>query len=256
MTIVRDCGRKNSTEKKRKQVSAGVVGRESLKMMSFMGLGSHSKHIHAAPKTDHMSHRVAKFQVGKKKTAEEYDNAFYYAMNDSVAELTLIVDNDPKAVFELDGNGATLLHCAAMNGRTRSMNLVMSRGVDIFAKDKNGSTALHYALLRGMYEQARVLLDKGCHTLINSKNSVGMTIVHDCCYVGRKEGVVLLIEYGGDINIKDNYGRTPLQVYGTKPSDKIGPDQLARWRNEVENEFNRWKEIRAFKAKEKERRQY
>jgi hypothetical protein len=225
-------------------------------MLSFNGLGSHSKDIHAVPKHEHMAHRVAKFQVGKKKTAEEFDNVFFYAKNDSIAELTLMLDNDPEAVFELDDNGATLLHCAAMNGRTRSMNLVLSRGVDIFAKDKNGSTALHYALLRGQYEQARLLLDKGCNTVINSKNSVGMTVVHDCCYVGKKEGVILLIEYGGDINITDNYGRTPLQVYGTKPSDKIGPDQLSRWRSEVENEFNRWKEIRAFKAKEKQRKQY
>lgn len=215
-----------------------------------------------ASRSSAMANEYSSRDMGSSKAMkpEDLENIFYYAKNDKVlgkhtrlvfsyavipspppqlklivvclsvcpAELADELTYKPDRIREVDERGASLLHCAAMNNRLDTMNLLFSRGINIFTRDKNGSTALHYSMLRGQEESSRILLDKGLSKVVNEANQLGMTILHDVCYFGKKSVVFLLIGYGADINVCDNMGRTPLDMYGTNPGMPVQPDGKAR----------------------------
>lgn len=180
----------------------------------------------------------------KSKKRDDFENIFYYTKNEAIEDLQEELRDNPKSLYLKDPDfyNASLLHLAVMNGRVITSNLLIARGINIWDVDKRGSTCLHYSALRGQTETTLLLLQKGMGKVINIKNQLGMTLMHDACYVGRKDMVFLLIEYGGDMNMKDNAGRLPVDLYGTDPSSKADPDAIGRWKSDAVNEYNRIKE--------------
>lgn len=97
------------------------------------------------------------------------------------------------------------------------------------------NTALHYAALREQGDIMRFLLSKKDENrrevkeILEWKNQLGMTILHDVCYIESKDMAMMLLEYGANINIKDNAGRTCLDLLGTKPRTTMNADGKARY---------------------------
>lgn len=84
--------------------------------------------------------------------------------------------------------------------------LLISSGAKINALDYRGATALAEAAVNGNMEVCRFLVSKGADVKLAGPTS-GVTPIH---YATKKEIVVMFVEKGADVNIKDGSGSTPL----------------------------------------------
>ena len=73
--------------------------------------------------------------------------------------------------------------------------------------DITGCTPLHLASKQHS-RIVSVLLNKGCN--VNVQNNLGNSALHIAVSANQHTIVEILIRYEADINLKDNYGRTPL----------------------------------------------
>ena len=81
----------------------------------------------------------------------------------------------------VDGIGRTALRCAAMDNRTDITELLLSRGTDVNKRcGRNHDTALHWA-----------------------------------AFHNNTDVIEALLKHGASTNIKDSYGRTPIDLART-----------------------------------------
>lgn len=73
------------------------------------------------------------------------------------------------------------------------------------------------ATARRDYDEVRYLLQTG-HYHPNAANEDGLTPMHQCAIDNSEQLLMLLIEYGGDVNIKDRDLWTPLHAAGREKS--------------------------------------
>jgi ankyrin repeat protein len=121
------------------------------------------------------------------------------------------------------GDGATPLMRAAKAADTASMQLLVNKGADPNRAMKNGTTALMVTAARaarGVGEAERtlaalsVLLAAGANVIAATAD--GATALHQA--VGRGDQIVkLLVESGARLDVKDKFGRTPLDVANGVP---------------------------------------
>ena len=79
---------------------------------------------------------------------------------------------------DLDVKGRTLLHLAALSGKSMTVKIVLlfkenKGGFALDAQDYDGNTALHYAKERGHADAAIMLITHGANPFI--KNGLGLT---------------------------------------------------------------------------------
>ena len=155
-----------------------------------------------------------------------------------VAELLIAEGADVNA--KADGGG-TPLHGAD----EEVVELLIAAGADMNAKNKYGTTPLHNAAIAGQKEVAEPLIAKGAD--VNAKNDDGETpldwaiddkqtetadllrkhggkngTIHSAARGGDFEAVREFLAAGTDVNIKDKYGKTPLDwAMTTETADLI-----------------------------------
>lgn len=96
------------------------------------------------------------------------------------------------------------LHMAVGNAKGHVVELLLSYGADANARDLSGQTALHLAcyVSTALYESMASVFSSG-----NMSDYIVQMVVDDCTEFNIAK---LLIQYGGDVNAKDQYGNTPL----------------------------------------------
>ena len=124
----------------------------------------------------------------------------------------------------------TPLHIAAGNGSGAVVRLLLEKGADANARCRNNYTPLHIAAENGSEAVARLLLEKGADA--NARCSDDETPLHRVLTILANDedsdedsidfhmdaengsGAVarLLLENGADVNVKNNYGYTPLTI--------------------------------------------
>ncbi len=139
----------------------------------------------------------------------------------------------------------TLLHLASQKGQGANVLCLLQKGAQINARDLSGRTSLFLAVQQGHREVVQVLLQHkadftltsieqetvlhaaafygytqiledllkhpACKSLVHVKDQDGKSPLHKAVWGSSKPDVVaLLIEYGADVNVKNNYGYTPL----------------------------------------------
>jgi len=151
------------------------------------------------------------------------------AGNVSVIQHLLKAGADP---FVIDLEGVTTLISAASQGHTEATKLFLEKQVDINAVANSGGTALMYAAGGGHNETTKILLDAKAdinivvkatpeykeqvtQALLERKEGVephkdGVTALIVAAQEGHIGTVMLLIEAGADITVKDEDGSTAL----------------------------------------------
>lgn len=98
--------------------------------------------------------------------------------------------------------GSTALMGAAAGGFDEVVKVLLEHWAEVNARSKTGLTPLLSAVKNGHASTARILLDdgEGKTALIHAVKTMNMELVK------------ILIKHGADVNKKDNFGQTPVQM--------------------------------------------
>ncbi len=86
----------------------------------------------------------------------------------------------------------------------------MKHGAAIDARDKEDWTSLHFATEKDKEAVAQLLLEHGA--AVNTQRWDGYLPLHVAAQKGKKHMTRLLLKYGAQITIKDNLGKTPIDI--------------------------------------------
>ncbi|XP_051167156.1 inversin isoform X3 [Leptopilina boulardi] len=128
----------------------------------------------------------------------------------------------PELVNHPDAEGHTPLHLAVIAGDTQLVAVLLANGADVNAKDFEGHSVLHWATVCGEAECVRLVLAAGARP--STPDLRGGSPLHyaaQCCgaavtaelSVPKKVGLKVLqtlLEFGSDVNAKDEDGRQPI----------------------------------------------
>ena len=125
-----------------------------------------------------------------------------------IVSALIVVRADVNAV---DEDVQTPLHLAAINGHTAIVESLLKAGADVNAKDAGGKTPLHLTAWNGHTDTVNALLAGKAN--VNAQDTYGQTPLHLAAkYGGSKTLEALIIAKGADLNIKDNEGKTALDI--------------------------------------------
>ena len=147
----------------------------------------------------------------------------------TLARLARLTETEPELTNARDKDGNTPLHHAVLRGNSFFFDcFTITPGVtDVNARNNDGYTPLHVAVTTGVPSVARVLLEHGAD--VNARTSRGATPLHIVPSTMvtqsllKERGLVppityhatemakLLLEFGANVNARDQAGLTPLQ---------------------------------------------
>ncbi|XP_048269721.1 ankycorbin isoform X1 [Bombus terrestris] len=147
-------------------------------------------------------------------------NALHYCMDAGTAGA--VAAAAPELVNAPDAEGHTPLHLAVIAGDTQLVAVLLANGADVNAKDLEGHSVLHWATVCGEAECVRLVLAAGARP--STPDLRGGSPLHyaaQCCgaaataelAVPKKVGLKVLqtlLEFGADVNAKDEDGRQPI----------------------------------------------
>jgi ankyrin repeat protein len=97
----------------------------------------------------------------------------------------------------------------------KTVRMLMGGEIDIHARNAEGSTPLMAASLLGYTKSVKLLLEKGVDIAAKDEK-YGLNSLMAAIMKGHFEIAKLLIEKGADVNAKDNNGNTPLKIVALK----------------------------------------
>ncbi len=129
-----------------------------------------------------------------------------------------LLDRDSALLNAFSLDGFTPLGLAAFFGRKAILDELIRRGADVNIHSNNAMRvmALHSAVahrdIDRAIQMARSLLEKGAE--VNAKQSGGFTALHEAALRGNIELTSLLLRWGADPSIKDDEGKSPIDIAG------------------------------------------
>ena len=107
--------------------------------------------------------------------------------------------------------GRTALSLAARHGHEAIASLLLEHGAEVEAINNAGETALHEATFGDHLTVIEVLVVQG-HANVDAQDSSGHTPLMMAADLGRDWAVRLLVQKGADVKLKDELGRTALDL--------------------------------------------
>ena len=104
----------------------------------------------------------------------------------------------------------TPLSCAARNGHSDVVALLIAKGADVNTKDAWHRTPLYHAAAAGATEVVRLLLSKGAN--VNAKDAMDEMPLHVAAIEGRLDTARLLLSSGANVNAHGDISDTPLHM--------------------------------------------
>ena len=141
-------------------------------------------------------------------------------------QLAQVLHRNGSSLEPRDAYQSTPLHSVACGNDLEMVQVLLDCGVDVNAKDTFGSTPLDFAtLVTNSFNDPRVfrlLLDRGADPNIQAPGrSGGLTPLHRVSQNGRVEVARLLFEHGANVEVKNERGKTPLDVALEEQHDEI-----------------------------------
>ena len=135
----------------------------------------------------------------------------HFAAGYGHTKIALFLIREKANVNAQDENGATPVHIAAEEGKTKTIRAIMNSSLVMCGniKSKDGRIALHLAAEFGQTETALLLINAGGN--INAKENNGWTPLYLAIWKGQTETALALIEAGADLHIRYN-DKTALQI--------------------------------------------
>ncbi|KAI1882335.1 hypothetical protein AGOR_G00249610 [Albula goreensis] len=124
----------------------------------------------------------------------------------------LLLEHGATANPTLTALTATPLHEACIRGNADCARLVIAEGAHLEAFDIYFGTPLHAACIKQHVDCAKVLLNAGAK--VNAAR-FHETALHIAAKEENKDLIEMLVEFGGDMYARDNFGRKPIDY--TKP---------------------------------------
>ena len=149
------------------------------------------------------------------------------AARGDVAAVTAALRAAPALARAVDASsGRTAFLEAAAHGAQAAAEALLSAGANPHATCARGCSALMLAAGGAGAPMLAWLLAKG-GALVEQLDSGHMTPLHHAVLGARVENVKLLLARGGDIHVKDAYGRSPLEVARLMASQASNQDGIA-----------------------------
>jgi ankyrin repeat protein len=143
-------------------------------------------------------------------------------------ELARVLHRNGSSVEPQGDHGNTLLHSAAYYGDLEMVQVLLEYGVEVDAQNSYCSTPLSLAS-RGCHDDPRVvrlLIERGADPNPRGskgfkRGSKGFTPLHYALERGTIEIARVLIEHHASVEVKDDEGRTPLDVASEERREEI-----------------------------------
>ena len=138
-------------------------------------------------------------------TAQEI---FEAVKRNDLAEVQILIGNDPGLISAKDDLGNTPLHTSAIVGSVLIADYLLSKGADINARNNQLLTPLHVAINNKQEASAIMLIEKGAD--VNLQDMAGNTPLHGTAYSNNATIAGLLISKGAGLEIRNRNNYTPL----------------------------------------------
>ncbi len=120
-----------------------------------------------------------------------------------------------------DSYKRTFLILATSKGNLAILNKLIEKGADLNFQDKNGYSALHFVAQNKEKEIAEVLLEKGANP--NLRDLYGNPPIWTAIMNAKGDFsiVKLLLENKADVEMKNNYGKSPKEMWNAMIGNEI-----------------------------------
>ena len=130
-----------------------------------------------------------------------------HAVNKGYTTMVRLLIEYGAGVRQLTGNGQTVLHLAAQNGRQEITRLLLERVPDLAARDWMGRTALHLVSLNGHAEVVETLAP---NSGVDTFDGDGDTPLRLASKNGHLSAVKVLLESGARVDLTGTDHHTAL----------------------------------------------
>ena len=117
------------------------------------------------------------------------------------------------------------LFSATRSGDLEAIKKHLDNGSDVHKRDSLKLTPVHWATINGQTNALKLLIEKGGD--INVKMD-GMTPLHMASHLGRHETVVFLVNHGADVNAKDKEEQTALEQLEKTSISKMRDEEFQK----------------------------
>lgn len=129
-----------------------------------------------------------------------------------------ILEHAPQLISQKSGDGNSLLHMAATQGKTIAVLDLLKRGLSIDVRNHTQSTPLHLAVFSGQLETVKLLIQKKAS--LEAQNAYGETPLLVAAWMGRLKDIEILVAAGARLDAQTRNGET-LQDYATKQNHLV-----------------------------------
>ena len=197
--------------------------------------------LHIAIENSHFEAVVALLEHGANKEARARDEqtALHVAAYYNRIEVARYLLQCGGNINAQDSSGKTPLHIAIARGYVDMAELLLQNGADKEARDNKQTTPLHLSVNKNQESIFNLLLAYGCKVdVCQADNS---SILHSAVMVENLTIIRVLLEKGCPVNIVDNYNKwAPIHFAAESGNDDVLPLLLAYNPNiEIKDNFSR-----------------